>query len=148
MEKAVSPDAMAGVLPESLLSKIRIPFVQRAVVTLGPQEQQVFLVDLGLAGVFVESRQPIPLGETVGIRFSLPGNEIPLSARCRVAWRHGLGEDEPLRSRSLPPGMGLAFVEVSPADLARIRKHVVDHLGRGRAARRFAPRWPDLEEEP
>jgi hypothetical protein len=147
MLKDVAASATAGVLTEPLLRKIRIPFVQRASLALGAGQagrEEVFLVDLGLAGVFAERRDPIGLGELVEISFPLPGNEIPVTARCRVAWRHGQGE--PIRSRSLPPGMGLEFVEISPEDLERVRRHVLDHLRRGRGARRFAPRWPDVEE--
>jgi Tfp pilus assembly protein PilZ len=148
MQKAVSRDAVLGVLPEQFLRQIRIPFVQRGTLLRSSAEEEVFLVDLGLAGVFVEKEKPIAIGEVVVIRFPLPGNAIPITAACRVAWRHGQGE--PPRSPSLPPGMGLQFVEISPGDQERLRRHVVDYLRRGGGARRFAPRWPDpeLEEGP
>lgn len=138
MPRAASAGAGAGVPPEPVLSKIRIPFVQLARVLQQGTERVVFLVDLGMRGAFAELEAPLATGEEVEVRFLIPGNEIPVVARARVAWRHLPGEP-PV---GFPPGMGLAFGEMSPADRARIRDHLAEHC-RTAQGRRFARRWPD-----
>jgi hypothetical protein len=127
---------------DDLLRKLRIPYVQRASLTRGAETQAVFILDLGVQGVFVE-RPGLPLGETVVVSFQLPGNEIPVVARCRVAWQHESGRN--LRSKQLPPGVGLEFVELSDQDRARIRERVEEHYLRGPQARRFLRHWPEAE---
>ncbi len=123
--------------------RIRVPFVQRASLTRGDDTADVFLIDVGMAGVFVEHAAGLPVGESVTVRFPLPGNEIPIVARCRVAWRHDAGSR--LVSKALPPGVGLEFVEVAAKDMARIREHLDAHLQRDPRVRRFLRHWPDAE---
>ena len=79
----------ADVPPEPVLAKLRIPFVQRAELGHGDWHRDVFLVDLGLQGVFAEMNAPLAVGDAVQVRFPLPGNDIPVAALCRVA--EGLG---------------------------------------------------------
>jgi hypothetical protein len=105
----------------------------------------LFLIDLGLRGVFVEHEHPLPLGERVEVRFRLPGNEIPIAAICRVAWWHPPELD--LVSKKLPGGVGLEFLELSDLDRRRIREHLVDHCRRQPRARQFARQWPEADGE-
>jgi hypothetical protein len=143
MDRAALQGTPDGAPSEAVLAKIRIPFIQRARVTRGGEEQNVFLVDLGLAGVFAEHDGPVPLGEVVRVEFRLPGNEIPLSAACRVAWCHEAG-DTP---KGLPSGMGLEFVDISDADRERLREHLAAYCRRDGRARRFARQWPPTDAE-
>ena len=145
MQKAVPPGQLIGAPPDPVLEKVRIPLIQRATLTYGRREEEVFVVDLGLGGVFVERREALPVGDTVEIRFPLPGNEILVTARCGVAWCHP--EGAPLVSRSLPPGLGLEFLEISEEDRGRLRRHLLDHFRRGPGARRFSRLWPQTDEE-
>jgi len=135
--------AQQGVPPEPVLRKIRIPFVQKARLLHEASVRAVFLVDLGLTGVFAELEAPLPVGEAVEISFPLPGNEISVSARCRVAWQHGVG-DPP---RVLPAGVGLEFVEISDADRERLREYIAEHLRRTAGSRRFTRPWPEAGGE-
>jgi hypothetical protein len=91
-----------------------------------------------MRGAFAEIEAPLPAGDEVDLRFPIPGNEVPVVVRCRVAWRH-LPDESPA---GFPTGMGLAFVEMSTADRARIRDHLAEHCRTARG-RRFARRWPD-----
>jgi Tfp pilus assembly protein PilZ len=145
MTRATLSRAEEGVPPEPVLRKIRVPFVQKARFVHGGSPRDVFLVDLGLAGVFAELDTPIPVGDVVEISFHLPGNEIRLAARCRVAWSHAAGAPP----GGLPPGIGLEFVEMSTADRDRLRAHLAEHLRRNPRLRRFARPWPvtDGQEE-
>src|SRR5512134_3795427 len=129
--------------PESVLGQLRIPFVRRAALVSAEAAEDVFLIDIGLAGVFVERAESMKVGDAVEIRFPWPGSEVPFSARCRVAWWHPSGA--PLSSKSLPPGAGLQFVEMSPTDRDRLRDFLVDYCRQNPRVRRFLRHWPESE---
>ena len=137
------PGSGDAVPPEPILRKMRIPLVQRARLTHGGVTEDVFTADIGLLGVFVERVRPLAAGEEVELRFPLPGNEIPLVARCRVAWFHAEGAH--LQSKTLPPGLGLEFLHLSDADRERLRHHMIEHLRRSPAERKFSRQWPDKD---
>jgi Tfp pilus assembly protein PilZ len=130
--------------PEQL-GRLRIPFVQRARLTRGAEREELFLVDLGVAGAFAEREEPLPVGEKVTLSFTLPGNNRPIQAVCRVAWWHAPGDRLP--NKSLPAGVGLEFVDLSDGDRARLREHLIDYLGRETMGRRFHRSWPLGEGE-
>lgn len=129
--------------PESVLRQLRIPFVRRATLEGEKRREDVFLIDIGFAGVFVERQEPLPVDEPLEIRFLWPGSEIPFQARCRVAWWHP--EGAPLSSKSLPPGAGLQFTEMSEADRERLRALLVDYCRQNPRVRRFLRHWPESE---
>jgi hypothetical protein len=135
------PGSGEAVPPEPILRKMRIPLVQRARLTHRGESEDVFTADIGLLGVFVERTLPLAAGEEVDLRFALPGNEIPLVARCRVAWFHAEGAR--LQSKTLPPGLGLEFLHLSDADNERLRRHLLDHFRRSPADRKFSRQWPE-----
>src|SRR5688572_2492416 len=143
------PKAAAGApgpeTTDDVIGKVRVPFIQRATLTRNGAEEPLFLVDLGVEGAFAERPDPLPVGETVWLRFRLPGNEIPLSVGCRVAWANARGGR--LVTKSLPSGVGLWFVEMEPAARGRLRAYLSEYLRGG--LRRFHRPWPpDLEDEP
>jgi hypothetical protein len=143
MTRATPIEDDDGVPPEEVLHKLRIPYVHKALLTRGGEQREVFTIDVGLSGVYVELADALPVGERVSIRFLLPGNEFPIEAECRVAWRHGGGQA--LSSKSLPPGVGLQFVALPQADGARVREHVLEHCRRDPRVRRFLRHWPESE---
>jgi len=139
----LSPKTHQASPPEEVLEQLRIPFVRKATIRRQGGTEDVFLIDIGLAGAFVERTQPLEQDEAVDIRFPWPGSEIPFEARCRVAWWHSQGA--PLSSKSLPPGAGLQFVELSATDRERLRTLLVDYCGQHPRVRRFLRHWPDSE---
>jgi Tfp pilus assembly protein PilZ len=145
MVKAVPRRARAGVPADSVLVKIRIPLIQRARLWASSGEEDVFMMDLGLRGVFIERKTALPVGEVVTLRFGLPGNEIPVEARCRVAWWHA--PEQALLSKSLPSGMGLEFVEVLGRGDERVRAFVEGYLRGQPRGRRFHRTPPSSEGE-
>jgi Tfp pilus assembly protein PilZ len=146
MSKAALSNAEEGVPPESVLTKLRIPFVRRATLTHeGGGQEEVFIIDVGLSGVFIERSKPLPVGVEVEIRLSLPGNEIPFAARCRVAWWHPAGQ--PLASKELPAGAGLEFVELSEIDRSRLREQLEEYCRQHPRVRRFLRHWPEAERK-
>jgi hypothetical protein len=130
-----APEGAAG---ESVVEKVRVPFIQRAALTRAGRRDDVFLMDLGFAGVFVELADPPPVGEAVEVSFRLPGNAIAIAARCQVAWRHAAGMPPP----GFPSGAGLRFVEIAEGDRARLREYLKEYCQRDTQARRFARQWP------
>jgi len=142
-KKGVRAGEGAAVPSELVLDKVRIPFVQKATLTHEGATFEAFTIDVGLAGIFVEHATPLPIGDTVMVSFHLPGYETPLTARCRVAWWHAA--DKPLPSKSLPPGIGIQFVELSEADRKRVRDLVVEHYQQHPRVRRFLRHWPEAE---
>jgi hypothetical protein len=143
MQRSPSPSA-SGVPPEPVFRKIRIPFIQRAAVACGGRTEDLFLIDLSLRGIFVERSEPLPPGAEVEVTFRLPGNELPLVARCRVAWWRA--PDMTLSSKTLPSGLGLEFVDFGGEVTRRIRSYLTEYL-RGNPGHRRFHRRPDGEEE-
>ena len=139
------PTVRAPAPPETVLRQLRIPFVRRATLSSATWSEDVFLIDIGLAGAFVERTEPLPLDEELEIRFAWPGSEIPFCARCRVAWWHPAGG--PLSSKSLPPGAGLQFVRMSEADGERLHGLLVDYCRQNPRVRRFLRHWPEAERQ-
>jgi len=128
---------------EEVLGQLRIPFVRKATLRRGDATEDVFMLDIGMAGVFVERSSPLDRGEAVDISFSWPGSERPFEAQCKVAWWHPPGA--PLSSKSLPPGAGLQFTSVSEANRDRLRSLLVDYCSQHPRVRRFLRHWPESE---
>jgi Tfp pilus assembly protein PilZ len=131
--------------PEDVLRKLRIPFVRKATLEHGGQREEVFVIDVAVEGLFVERAQPLPVGGEVTLRMRLPGNELPFTALCRVAWWHP-GE-APLTSKSLPAGLGLEIVEASEVDRNRLREHIEEYCRQDPSVRRFLRHWPEAERK-
>ena len=122
-------------LSDSVLQRVRIPMIRRCRLAWDGGVLETFVVDLGLTGIFVEHPSEIPVGTRVEMRFCLPGNDLPLSMVCRVAWWRAA--DAPGASRFLPAGVGLEFTDVSDTDRARVRECILDYMRRDAGTRRF-----------
>jgi len=142
MSAALS-SARESLPPETVLQQLRIPFVRRVALVSTARREDAFMIDIGLAGAFVERADSLPIDELLEIRFPWPGSEIPFSARCRVAWWHP--EGGPLSSKSLPPGAGLQFVEMSEADRERLRALLGDYCRQNPRVR--LRHWPEAERQ-
>jgi hypothetical protein len=141
MHRSGATGVQSGFPADEVLTRLRVSMIQRASLVRAGRSEPVFTMDVGLAGVFVERAEPLPVGEVVEVRFTLPGNAIPVSARCRVAWWHA--PDAPLASKALPSGLGLEFVAIAERDRERLRELLVEHWRRDPRARQFARQWPE-----
>jgi Tfp pilus assembly protein PilZ len=130
-----------GIPPEPVLRQLRVPMIRRATLTTRGREETLMTIDVGLRGLFVERDQPLPVNESVAVRFTLPDNVNPLAARCRVAWWHP--PDRPLVNKTLPAGLGLEFLEISEPDTRRLRAHVEEYCRQQPKMRQFHPMWPE-----
>src|SRR5512147_3243700 len=128
--------------PDPPIEKLRIPFVRKSRLTHGGGVEEAFVVDVSLRGVYVERADPLPVGEMVDLELVLPGNDIPMRARCRVAWSH-MAEAERLHSKSLPSGIGLEIVEADPIHLDLVRELLEAYLQQNPHTRRFLRHWPE-----
>ena len=137
--------ARDNVPPEGVLQQLRIPFVRRVTLVVPGRSEEVFMIDIGLAGAFIERAEPMPVDQAIEIQVPWPGSEIPFKATCRVAWWHAQGA--PLASKSLPPGAGLQFVEMSESDRERLRGLLVEYCRQNPRVRRFLRHWPDAERQ-
>ena len=144
MEKVAPPAAAEGLPTEPALRKIRIPFIKRGTVAVGGVREHLFVVDLGLRGVFIERPQPLDPGQEIEVWFTLPGNEIAVHARGRVAWWRSA--EAAARSRTTA-GVGVEFVEMGEGDAERVRQHLLDYLRRQPRHRRFVRHPEEAEEE-
>jgi uncharacterized protein (TIGR02266 family) len=138
--------ARAGEPAEEVLDRLRMPLVRRAELGLRGERRTAYTLDVGLRGVFVEWPEPLPIGESVELRFHLPGSARPVRADSKVAWWNPPGEAA--RARRLPGGVGLEFVSLDPADRRRIRELVLEHWRGDLTARRFHPAWPGTGDSP
>ncbi len=139
-----APPRVEGLPPEPVFRRIRIPFIHRANIVHDAGREDLFLIDLSLRGTFVERTAPLPPGSDVEVTFRLPGNDLPLVARCRVAWWRA--PEMTLSSKTLPAGVGLEFVDLGGEAARRIRGFLSEYL-RGNPGQRRFHRRPDGEEE-
>jgi Tfp pilus assembly protein PilZ len=123
---------------EERLEELRIWFVQQATLRHSLGTERRLILDLGLGGIFVEGDEPLPIDEDLEVSFRLPGNSIPVAARCRVIWARA---EQGSPSQRLPAGVGLEFVELSAKDRARIHDLLLEHCRREPRHRRFARPW-------
>ncbi|MCC6746840.1 MAG: PilZ domain-containing protein [Deltaproteobacteria bacterium] len=71
--------------------------------------------NLSVGGLYLERTIPHPRGVVVSLRFSLPGDPTPFVVRGRIV---NVEDDE----RAL--GMGIKFLDLSPADTLRLQAYV------------------------
>lgn len=85
---------------------------------------------MGTGGVFIETRMILPEGTEITVKFNLPNTDSIIVAKAMVAW---INDPSALKKPSLPPGMGLQFLDLSLDDLHTIRAFLVEG--------NFQPTW-------
>ena len=73
-----------------------------------------YLGTIGLGGLFVLTRKPVPIRSMVQVLMDLPEGEV----RARAVVR-----------RTAPRGMGIEFIAMSPEDRARLNRTLQPLLG-------------------
>ncbi len=120
-----------------MLRRLRVSLVRRGWLELEGRREAALVIDLGLRGAFVEHPQPPPRGTPVSLRFTLPGNEIEVAVRGRVAWCQAADGER------LPAGLGVEFTELAETDRERVRRFLAEHYHRAPRARQFTRPWPE-----
>ena len=90
-----------------------------------------YCVDISSGGLFISTENPLGVGETLVIRFSLESPPREIVCTCRVAW---VNAPTNLRKPSLPAGMGIQFVGLSLDELHSIRNFIEN--------KQLEPSWP------
>jgi len=70
--------------------------------------------NLSRGGLRLEHTIPLPLGTTVHLSFTLPGDSVPVDVVCVIVSSTG----------PEAPGMGVKFVELSPEAEARLEAYI------------------------
>lgn len=108
-------------------------FMARIAIFHGPYQKEIltdYSVNMSAGGVFIESRMILPEGAEVTVKFKLPNAETIIVTNATVAW---VNDPSALKKPSLPPGMGLQFLDLSLDDLHTIRAFLAEG--------NFQPTW-------
>ena len=100
----------------------------------------VLMRDLSLGGCLVRTERLLPPGDTIDLKFTLPGSEQTIRATGTVKWTREVGPPE-------QRGTGIEFTFIRRPDLRRLRTYIAAELKRAEAGdaqlakdRRRAPR--------
>ena len=108
-------------------------FLARIAIYSGPTQSDLvtdYSINISTGGVFIETTKILPEDTAVIVKFCLPDADTLIVTRARVAWTNEPGT---FKKASLPPGMGLQFLDLSLEDMHAIRTY----LDRGK----FVPTW-------
>ncbi len=89
------------------------------------QQLTDFSANISTGGLFLETSQPLSVDTPLSLYISLPDREAPLRCSARVAWVNQ--PHQPLKP-SLPPGVGLQFVDLSLDDLHKLRDFLLQEI--------------------
>lgn len=76
-------------------------------------------VNLNLGGMFLATEKLFPVDTELAVEFVLPGFQMALQNSVRVAW---VNHPEWRKKNSMPCGVGLEFVSVSPTFVAALQE--------------------------
>lgn len=80
-----------------------------------------FLKNISHGGVFIETLRPAKPGTILNIRFTIPGQKVPLRVKGEVVWTAFPKE---VRKRKHKPGMGIKFVDLTERKKKRIKTFI------------------------
>lgn len=80
-----------------------------------------YSVNISAGGLFLETPEPLPVETPLSLEFTLPDMRDKIRCRGRVAW---INHPESLKRSSLPPGMGIQFLDLSLEDMHSIQRFV------------------------
>ena len=96
----------------------------RLTIYIGSDQQKLmtnYSVNMSTGGVFIETENILPVDTPLSIKFKLPGNDIIITCKARVAWTNERGD---LKKNSFSPGMGIQFLDLTLENLQAIRNFI------------------------
>ncbi len=99
-------------------------FKARIAVFNSPSQKKLisnYTVNMSTGGVFLETGNILPEDTLLMVKFKLPEKDEVICCNARVAWTNVPGA---LKKYSLPPGMGLQFLNLSLEDMHAIREYL------------------------
>jgi len=97
-------------------------YLARIAIFNGPYQKELvtdYSVNMSTGGLFIETQKILPIDTQLMVKFKLPDKESIITCKSRVAWTN---EPPLLKKPSLPPGMGIQFVDLSLDDMHAIRQ--------------------------
>ena len=83
-----------------------------------------YSVNMSTGGLFIETVTPLTVDTPLLVEFMLPVKNKFITCKARVAWVNAPGA---LIKPSLPPGMGIQFIDLSLENIQTIRKFLNEH---------------------
>jgi uncharacterized protein (TIGR02266 family) len=103
---------------ERLAVKIRISFKKAT------DFFKAYSANIGPGGFFIKSTyqtvENLPVGSLLDLEFNLPDSGHVIHTKGRVAWTR-LEEADP---ENMPPGMGIEFIDMNPADRELLERYI------------------------
>jgi len=78
-------------------------------------------VDLSTGGMFIETKELLPIDTPLNIGFKLPEDSRIIKCSGRVSW---LNHPESIKNQNLPTGIGVQFTNLSMDDIASLRNFI------------------------
>ena len=125
---ATRPQLFRGAVERRNNGMLRVPFIRRcAVVFDDGTSASTFTVNINVLGAYVARDQMPRLAQAVTITFPAPGRDAEVVLQGVVTW---LNPRQQHPVHSLPPGFGVKFDELGPADRRTIEGVVEDYIRR------------------
>lgn len=80
--------------------------------------QTDWAVNISRSGLFINCRAPLPVGSSLAIIISIPGDPTPFTMNGKVV------RVKPPEDKGTTPGMGVEFVELDPSKGIRLEEFV------------------------
>lgn len=80
-----------------------------------------YCIDLNTGGMFLETEHPFMVDTPLEIEFKLPAKGPTIRCKARGAW---VNDPKQRKKPNLPVGVGVQFVDISPADINAIRDYI------------------------
>jgi uncharacterized protein (TIGR02266 family) len=96
-------------------------FLARIAIFNGPYQRELmtdYTVNVSSGGVFIETGKLLEVDTLLTVKFKLPDQDRVISCTSRVAW---VNEATAPKKPTLPPGMGLQFLDLAMEDMNAIR---------------------------
>ena len=82
-------------------------------------------INLSASGQFVETASVSPMDTELVVQFQLPGTDTSIHCKAKVAW---VNKPHALTRPTLPPGMGLKFIDLTRENEAAINEYLRKEL--------------------
>lgn len=95
-------------------------YLARIAIFNGPYQRDLvtdYTVNISSGGVFIETNKILRVDTPLVVKFKLPDIDRIISCNSRVAWTNEPGS---LKKPTLPPGMGIQFLDLTQEDLHAI----------------------------
>jgi uncharacterized protein (TIGR02266 family) len=95
---------------------VRVAMCNKVYVTCNGTASELYTVNVSAGGMYIKTKEPFPVGSKVVIAFPLEKGSLIHLKGIVANIQSGIGKQ--------PPGMGIAFKEVSEDELKRLRDFV------------------------